>query len=179
MKANNQNKPEWYKRKWVWGLGIFIVLAGIGQVLFPQESQKSTDTKQSPSVAEQEKSTEQPKERYKFLSREVANNVRANDHYLLQGEKPSKEEAQNIIKDLAAKGCGEYKVCNYFVWDSQSGFNDRKDTTGMASEVAAVNKEHLAIYMNSGYAFYYYGSTGDGSGNVTIYSPDEKSFTNF
>lgn len=149
----------------------------------PSASQASVT---APSGAKNEVSTEtanEPIKQYEKIDTYIAQGVRAYTHYQFLGiTKPTKEETQQYMLEIEKRGCGEPKICNYFLWDTKEAYEAGKDSVSNASNaktVAEANKEHLVGYLNSGFAFYFYGSTGDGSGNVTILDADAGKYMEF
>jgi hypothetical protein len=164
-----------------------IVLAIFGAIFGGDDNDKFNDQQAQNTVSsseEDKKSETEVKLAKKYEKIETwTGGARAYEHYLyLLGSKPTKEEVQNIMIELEKQGCGDYTLCDYFLWDDRDEYqryiNDDKKSS-LASKLNAAYKEHLAGHMNSGFAFHYYGKSGDGSGNLTIYDADTKEFVNF
>lgn len=160
---------------------LFVVALASGGSETPTTPTASTPSPTQQTTVQQE-APKEPAKPYEEIDTEVVQGVRAYAHYQLTGStKPSIEDVKMYMVELNKKGCGEPTICNFFLWDSKAAYEAGKDSvkTGMSSQVATNNKEHLAGYVNSGYAFYYYGATGDGSGNLTVLDPDTGTYTDF
>lgn len=177
---------EWVKKHKVMSAvaAIVVVIALLGSLSPKEQNQSKTPQQNSSNPAEttqQSETSSKPAKAYEKLDTKTIQNIRAYTHYRYTGStKPTIEEIKKLMVEIERLGCGEPRICNYFLWDSKEAYEAGKDNVdGRANEVAAAHKDHLAGYINSGFAFYYYGTTGDGSGNLTVLDPGTGTYTDF
>lgn len=172
---NRLVKRNFGRKQWV---AVFSSAAIIFFILFaislPPANNDSTPEQTGQDQAEQVTEEEQ-QPLYEEITTLVAQNIRAYNHYIYLGDsKPSKEEVQKIMAELAHQEC-DYPRCDYLLWDSMDAYNEQGTIDGrLAHEIASEHKEHLAGYMNNAMLFFYYGSTGDGvdEHSQTLYDQD-------
>jgi hypothetical protein len=190
--VKDANTPSvWVKIKETWGkpskeqqivmvVVIFLVVGIAGSFLNPKpkpQEKKSTSASQTKVVAKKQVTpvpvvVENTNPTYKKIARWTsANGMKGMDHYLVSSKtKPTEAQIEAEMVKLKKAGCGDPKLCEYFIWDAKDGYDNRGDTSGTADKVAAANKEHLAGYLNTGDMFFYYGLSGDGVNNFKIYN---------
>jgi hypothetical protein len=188
MDINKKAKKPWYKKWWVWVIIVFVVFALIQGTTSQKDEINKKVNNASDSI---DKTTSDAKDKieatatgqqYKHVDTWVAQNVRGYSHYVYTGSgKPSTADVEKYMAAIVKHGCdADVQVCNYFLWDSQDAYDKGNDSvrSGTASEVASKNKDHLIGYVNSGYAFYYYGtSPSKTEGGMVILDPDTGKYT--
>lgn len=168
--------------------GVITVITGIGNAkIFSNNSDKSTKNSQQTTSAEKVNDTQAPQKEYKDLATLLSGDIAAKKHYLYTASsKPSYDEVKAFVVEEVKRGCGDGRtVCDYFLWDDESAYSKAvygSDDllSGTATEIATKNMDHLAGFINSGYMFFYYGTTGNGSSDsATIYDNSTEEFVNF
>lgn len=147
------------------------------------EAKKQAEEQRKKQEEADRKAKQQAANPYEKLGTEKVSDVRAYTHYMLTSTaKPSLDQVKQYMVDIQRKGCDGPSICNYFLWTNRAAYEANKSgvMSGAVSEVAAKNKSVLAGYVNSGYAFYYYGSTGGGvAGKMTIMDTDTGKYVEF
>lgn len=144
---------NWIKTHRVWSgiIALFILLI-IGSAAGRDEKKTNNQTNQQ-STSQQDNA---PAPDYKFIESNNFGTKRQERHYVWLKEKPSEGDTKTAVIKLY-KDCPADKICDIMIWDNESSYKNRNNTSTLSNEYSINNKAHLIGYRNSGGLFYYYG----------------------
>jgi len=172
--SNEKKSGNWFARhKVLTIIGAIIVLIGVISVFTEDETPNVDKT----SSSEGDSSKSEDLTPYREIAMLNQEDVRGYAHYEYTGsDKPSQKDVKKYMSEIEEKGC-TYQVCNYFLWSSKDAYeNGKDDVNQVADKFAKEHQENLIGYINSGFAFFYYGSSSDKENTFTIYDRDTRKY---
>ena len=148
---------DWIKKnKFTCGLIVSIVLLFLISALANTSKNDSVNNKPA-----QQASTptppQTPKPDYELIGTDDLTYLRQERHFVWNKDKPDETKTKEVMLELK-KTCPSGKICDFMLWDSESAYKSRDNTSNLSTEYSVNNKEHLIGYLNSGGLFYYYGA---------------------
>jgi hypothetical protein len=179
-KINKSNLPKksWFARNQV-PIVVSVVIALIIVVIAfsgDNNDQNNTDSSGSSNTKSSNQATPTPKLEYKEIETFLRGTSVAEINYIYLSEgKPDINKTKSLIIEFDKNGCSR-QLCEYYLWDSKEGYDNRVDNSNIADKFASDNREHLIGYLNSGDLFFYYGVAGSVEGKSTLYDRDNNTF---